>query len=88
MAPCLLPLLSSGKGWIPAERPPVPLSADAHLAYPMPPDGNMVLGDACSYPDENGAPVGGHCPSCAWEGLDYILSTFSPTCTMQLCGEI
>ena len=67
----------------------MPLSVDVHLAYPMHHDGDMVLGDAYSYPDRtNGASVGGQCTSYACEVLDYILSIFSPTCTMQLWRDL
>ena len=67
----------------------MPLSVDVHLAYPMHHDGDMVLGDAYSYPDRtNGASVGGQCTSYACEVLDYILSIFSPTCTMQLRRDL
>jgi len=49
----------------------------------------MVLGDAHSYPDRTtGHLWEGTAPSCAWDGLDYILSIFSPTCTRQLWGDL
>lgn len=88
MAPCLLPLLLWQR-LDPCRGLPVPLSADAHLAYPMPHDGNMVLGMHALTQTEWAPLWEGTAPAVPGKVWIICLSNWLlPTCTMQLWGDL